>query len=660
MRSDAFGFIWHDVPKKVAEKREPPEPVWLRDDYLPGLEEAKRFDIPMYRTLDEIVQACENKERMLFDIEVYPNYFLAAFRSVVTGKLRTFEMTPSSPLECGQLKAFLEAFTTVGFNSANFDLPITALALAGFSNAKLHEAVNAIIVEGLRWRDVLKRYRVKKLEVDHIDLIEVAKGDGSLKLYGGRVHVPKMQDLPFKPGTHLSDDQIAITKWYCCNSDLVATGFLHATLQEQLALRAEMSLDYGIDLRSKSDAQIAEAVLCHEVEKSSGGRPAAPVIAPGTRYKYSIPKFIKYQTEYLNWMLGIVRDADFVVAEKGSIEMPKEVDAIHLEINGTKYHMGIGGLHSCEEIVRHLEDDAVVLYDWDVRSYYPEIILNLGLFPKHLGPAFLKAYRRVVDRRLAAKDAKKKATADSLKIVVNGSFGKLGSKWSKLYSPDLLIQVTLTGQLALLMLIERLELFGIHVVSGNTDGIVVKCPRSFQDAMRAIVHQWEADTGFTMEDSHYKAIYSRDVNNYMAVKHDGKVKKKGFCANPWADPKEKAERLEKNPANKICIEAIEAYLSNGTPVATTILECRDIRKFVTVRAVTGGAVKDGIYLGKAIRWYYAEGAEGEIVYAKNGNKVARSEGAKPCMELPKQFPSDVNLEWYIEEAKSLMKDLAII
>lgn len=403
MRSDAFGFIWHDVPKKVAEKREPPEPVWLRDDYLPGLEEAKRFDIPMYRTLDEIVRACENKERMLFDIEVYPNYFLAAFRSVVTGKLRTFEMTPSNPLDCGQLKAFLEAFTTVGFNSANFDLPITALALAGFSNAKLHEAVNAIIVEGLRWRDVLKRYRVKKLEVDHIDLIEVAKGDGSLKLYGGRVHVPKMQDLPFKPGTHLSDDQIAITKYYCCNSDLVATGFLHATLQEQLALRAEMSLDYGIDLRSKSDAQIAEAVLCHEVEKSSGGRPAAPVIAPGTRYKYSIPKFIKYQTEYLNWMLGIVRDADFVVAENGSIEMPKEVDAIHLEMNGTKYHMGIGGLHSCEEIVRHLEDDAVVLYDWDVASYYPAIILNQGLFPKHLGPAFLKAYRRVVDRRLAAK-----------------------------------------------------------------------------------------------------------------------------------------------------------------------------------------------------------------------------------------------------------------
>ena len=32
------------------------------------------------------------------------------------------------------------------------------------------------------------------------------------------------------------------------------------------------------------------------------------------------------------------------------------------------------------------------------------------------------------------------------------------------------------------------------------------------------------------------------------------------------------------------------------------------------------------YLGKAIRWYYGKDVSGEIVYAKNGNKVPRSEG----------------------------------
>ncbi|KKS65278.1 MAG: hypothetical protein UV34_C0020G0001, partial [Parcubacteria group bacterium GW2011_GWB1_42_6] len=40
-----------------------------------------------------------------------------------------------------------------------------------------------------------------------------------------------------------------------------------------------------------------------------------------------------------------------------------------------------------------------------------------------------------------------------------------------------MIQVTITGQLALLMLIERLELCGVPVISANTDGLVVECPR---------------------------------------------------------------------------------------------------------------------------------------------------------------------------------------
>jgi DNA polymerase elongation subunit (family B) len=58
-----------------------------------------------------------------------------------------------------------------------------------------------------------------------------------------------------------------------------------------------------------------------------------------------------------------------------------------------------------------------------------------------------------------------------MKIAANGVFGKLGSPWSILYAPHLMVAVTLTGQLALLMLIERAERMGISVVSANTDGV---------------------------------------------------------------------------------------------------------------------------------------------------------------------------------------------
>ena len=281
-------------------------------------------------------------------------------------------------------------------------------------------------------------------------------------------------------------------------------------------------------------------------------------------------------------------------------------------------------------------------------SYYPAIILNCGLKPQHMGDHFTQVYRGIVQRRLAAKHSGDKVTADSLKITINGSFGKFGSPYSALYSPVLLIQTTVTGQLALLMLIEALESEGIEVVSANTDGIVMRCPRSHLRLLDYIVWEWEHATGFETEATEYQALYSRDVNNYIAVKPDNSFKLKGVFA-PAA--------LQKNPANEICTGAVVKYLIDGTPVEDSILACRDITKFVTIRTVKGGAVKGGQYLGKAVRWYYARGETGTINYKINGYTVARSEGARPLMDLPEQFPGDVDFDWYIREAHNLLADI---
>ena len=76
--------------------------------------------------------------------------------------------------------------------------------------------------------------------------------------------------------------------------------------------------------------------------------------------------------------------------------------------------------------------------------------------------------------------------------------------------------------------------------------------------------------------------------------------------------------------------------------------------------VKGGAVKNGEDLGKAIRWYFAVGEKGHIVYAKSGNMVPRSIGAKPCMELPAEFPLDINYEWYEAEANKIFKQVGLL
>jgi hypothetical protein len=290
------------------------------------------------------------------------------------------------------------------------------------------------------------------------------------------------------------------------------------------------------------------------------------------------------------------------------------------------------------------------LFDIDVASYYPYLIIDGRYYPKHLTPEFLTVYESIVNRRIEAKRKKDTVTADSLKITVNGSFGKFGSKYSFLYSPDLLINTTITGQLTLLMLIEMITTAGGNVKSANTDGIVILCKRDNVQAIRDTVSLFELNTIFTMEYTEYRALYSINVNNYLAVKPDGKVKGKGQFA---------IGGLAKNPTNTISVKAAIAYLTKQTPIKETILQCQDIRQFITLRTVQGGATKDGVNIGKSIRWYHSTSTHSAIHYAKNNNKVPKSDGAMPLLNYPDSLPPDIDYQFYIQEAKNIIRSAGV-
>ncbi|MCQ4311709.1 hypothetical protein NAV33_07345 [Pseudomonas stutzeri] len=643
------------------------------------------------------------KKRVVLDVECYKDYFEVGVRNIDTGNTLVIELYEGHPLDRELLGRVMRVCQIFTFNGNSYDIPMVYYALTGASNIQLKRASDAIIQQNLKPWEFERAFSIRIPKIDHIDLIEVAPGQASLKIYGGRVHTQRMQDLPVEPDASITPELRPQLVSYNGN-DLNATSDLRAKLIKQLELRERMSAEYGMDLRSKSDAQIAEAVIKAQIEALTGFRPERPKFPAGTAFNYQIPDFIRYTTPVMLDVLEMVREARFVVESNGSVAMPDELTGADVSIGNSIYRMGIGGLHSSESSVTHIADDDTLLIDRDVRSYYPEIILGQSLFPKHLGPVFLKVYRTIVERRLKAKDAGDKVTADSLKITINGSFGKFGSKWSCLYSPHLMIQVTITGQLALLMLIEMLEVAGIPVVSANTDGVVIKCPKARQDDLNAIVADWEARTNFETEETQYSALFSRDVNNYIAVKTDGSVKLKGAFAEPG---------LQKNPANQIAIAAAVDALTKGVPVEETLAACKDITKFVTVRQVNGGAVyghcefdpkarvgekkalleregwcewpepgvwtnedytlsmsrdeaykhvtqaqlKHARYLGKAVRWYYGVGETRDIRYKTNSNTVSRSRGAVPLMDLPEEFPNDVDLTWYAREAVSILRDV---
>ena len=237
----------------------------------------------------------------------------------------------------------------------------------------------------------------------------------------------------------------------------------------------------------------------------------------------------------------------------------------------------------------------------------------------------------------------------ALKISLNGSYGKLGSMYSFLYAPDLMLTVTITGQLMLLMLIEQLSLNGIRVVSSNTDGIEYYCPRDKVNLAETIIFDWELITGMTMEHGEYKGLYAKDVNNYVAV-YDGYTKAKGLYAETT---------LMKGRSTPIVYKAIRDYLLNGTAMEDTIKSCKDINEFVSGRTVKGGGEYNGEYLGKVVRWFYCLDSKGYISYSSNGNKVPKTDGACPIMDLPDELPKNLNYQWYIDEAISKLSDLGV-
>lgn len=580
------------------------------------------------------------------DLEVYDNYFLVAMRDLATGKVATLE----HPLDLDRLKKLLCRYRLITFNGLGYDIPILMLALKGVSTKALKAASNRIITHNLKSWNFAREFDVDLNDpaIHHVDLMEVAPLKGSLKVYGGRMHSKHLQNLPVHHEALLTDEEKRIIKDYCLN-DLQTTADLYETLKTQLDLRQSMSSQYGIDLMSKSDAQIAEAVVKSEIERLKGQKIQKPGYFPGQKFKYQIPAWLTFQTLDL---LDSIRKAEFIVNDKGGVMLPPELQKKTIQIAAGTYRMGIGGLHSSEECVQHHADAEHVLIDRDVTSYYPSILLNLKLYPRHIGEEFTTVYRNIVETRLAAKKAGQKTIAESLKICVNGLFGKLGSRYSIVYAPELLIQVTLTGQLALLMLIEALDQPGIQVVSANTDGVFVKCRKDCEKKMQDVFTWWEMTTGFKTEEERYAALYSRDVNNYIAVKTNGwSTKTKGVYGEGLP--------LQKNPVTRICSEAVIDYLTFDADIPSSIRACRDIRKFLTLRSVKEGAEWHGEQLGKVIRWYYAKGQEEAILNTANKYLVPKTLGAKPLMVLPDTFPEDVNEDWYINECYGMLKELGV-
>jgi hypothetical protein len=150
---------------------------------------------------------------IVFDCEVYTNYFLLMFKRLEDSKIAVFEMFDGQELPTARIKKLMLEDTLISFNGIGYDMHIIAAALEGWHCDALKRLSDEIIKSKLPAWQVAKNQGLRtKHDWDHIDIIDVAPGKASLKIYGGRMHSPKLQDLPIQLDAIISPEQRTLLK----------------------------------------------------------------------------------------------------------------------------------------------------------------------------------------------------------------------------------------------------------------------------------------------------------------------------------------------------------------------------------------------------------------------------------------------------------------
>ena len=345
------------------------------------------------------------KQHAIFDMEIIglekPVVFIGV-KIVETGE--RFGFWHDKRGHTKKLTAMIESgdYTWVGFNSEDFDRPLLAMAIMGHDESNIKVVAQNIIDERMKSWATYREYDIDFIEYDHIDIQEVPPGVMlSLKTYEGRMHAPHLQDMPFHHDYEIRTAKDRKTVEEYCFNDIEETERLFLTVKGDIELRETLGQEYGVDLRSKSDAQCAEAIL----KKVCGIGRGDKIVPRHVRYK--TPSFIKTDSALINEIIAMCEEHRFTMNPgNGAVEFPEFLVEPITMGTGT-YQMGIGGLHSKHDIQLYLErDEKNLLSDFDVAGYYPVTMMAAGLIPNlggGKGKIFLETYKGIYDQRIHAK-----------------------------------------------------------------------------------------------------------------------------------------------------------------------------------------------------------------------------------------------------------------
>lgn len=465
---------------------------------------------------------------------------------------------------------------------------------------------------------------------------------------------------------------------YYNKNDVFLCGEMVRQKPDEVKLRYSISHAFGVNVLCSARANIADKLTVKFYSDMSGLSPKQFIKGRTERTKLSFKKIIfphiQFKTPELQQMLAEMMQVSITRTNK---------DAFSKEITfyGTIYTLATGGIHSQDPPRICRSDDKFIYLHHDYTSYYPSIMISYKIAPKHLDKAtFVRMVSYLKETRVKCKHTKdedghvmegvpNQIGAEALKIVINSIYGKLGSELFFLYDRFAQMQVTINGQLMTMTLIEELELNGIHVISANTDGIVIKLPRDKFNVYKDITDRWNATNRMGADYEEYKMIASRDINNYFDIQTNGKIEYKGAL-----DPKQYLKELKKGYDAPVVAVAVFEYLVNNVPVMTTLRNHKDIldfcktqnvgRQFEVVYDICEKGKIIHIHSQRHVRFYVS--TKGVIIQKENKTSGAKSKlagGNSVCIlnslnDLPIE-ERNIDYSYYYKECYKIIDPIML-
>lgn len=245
---------------------------------------------------------------------------------------------------------------------------------------------------------------------------------------------------------------------------------------------------------------------------------------------------------------------------------------LDVEVAGVPHTFGWGGLHGAKP--NYIGEGIYV--NSDVGSFYPSLMLQYDFQSRNINDK--TKFQNIYDTRMKLKHEGRKKEQAPLKIVLNSTYGAMKDKYNNLYDPRQANNVCINGQLMLLDLIEKLE-NKWELIQSNTDGVMFKLnSKDDLEEYENICNDWCSRTRMTLEHDIINKVIQKDVNNYLIVMENGKVKSKGAYVK-------ELNKLDNDLP--IVNKALKDYFVKNIPVETTINSCNDLIEFQKIVKVSG-------------------------------------------------------------------------